>query len=322
MIVPGGGISLDGERWVACRPGFFLPVRVLSRLFRRLFLEKLIAAHKAGHLKFFGDHAALADAQAFAAYLAPLRRAEWVVYAKRPFGGPQAVLAYLSRYTHRVAIANSRLIACDRTGVTFRWKDYRADGRDRQKVMTLATAEFIRRFLIHVLPHGFHRIRHYGLLASGTRADNIARARRLLDVPAAQPEAGDTSRAERRAEAALAPVPVLRRPHDHHRDIPARRLAALSSRGIHRRNQDRHIMIEVSSRRHPSAALLLRRLSTGNDQARPRAARDSRLVVRSPLRDAGSACRDRPTVLAAPSIASQTGAQRTSATRPPASKSP
>ena len=194
MIVPGGGISLDGERWVSCRPGFFLPVRVLSRLFRRLFLEKLLAAHKAGRLKFFGDHAALADAQAFAAYLAPLRRAEWVVYAKRPFGGPQAVLAYLSRYTHRVAIANSRLIACDRTGVTFRWKDYRAEGRDRQKIMTLATAEFIRRFLIHVLPHGFHRIRHYGLLASGTRADNIARARRLLDVP--QREAGDDSRAE------------------------------------------------------------------------------------------------------------------------------
>jgi predicted Zn-ribbon and HTH transcriptional regulator len=194
MIVPGGGISLDGERWVACRPGFFLPVRVLSRLFRRLLLEKLIAAHKAGHLKFFGQYAALVDPQAFATYLAPLRRAEWVVYAKRPFGGPQAVLAYLSRYTHRVAIANSRLIACDRAGVTFRWKDYRADGR--QKVMTLATGEFIRRFLIHVLPQGFHRIRHYGLFASATRADNIARARRLLDVPAAQPEAGDTNCAE------------------------------------------------------------------------------------------------------------------------------
>jgi hypothetical protein len=196
MIVPGGGISLDGKRWVACRRGFFLPVRVLSRLFRRLFLERLLAAHQANCLKFFGDHAALADAQAFSTYLAPLRRAEWVVYAKRPFGGPQAVLAYLSRYTHRVAIANSRLIACDRTGVTFRWKDYRAEGRDRQKVMTLATAEFIRRFLIHVLPQGFHRIRHYGLLASGTRADNIARARRLLDVPAVQPEAGDTCCAE------------------------------------------------------------------------------------------------------------------------------
>ena len=196
MIVPGGGISLDGERWVACRPGFFLPVRVLSRLFRRLFLEKLLAAHQANNLKFFRHHTALADAQTFAAYLAPLRRAEWVVYAKRPFGGPQAVLAYLSRYTHRVAIANSRLMASDRNGVTFRWKDYRANARDRQKVMTLATAEFIRRFLIHVLPQGFHRIRHYGLLASGTRADNIARARRLLDVPAEQPEAGDNSCAE------------------------------------------------------------------------------------------------------------------------------
>jgi Putative transposase/Transposase zinc-binding domain len=196
MIVPGGGISLDGERWVACRKGFFLPVRVLSRLFRRLFLDKLLAAHQTNRLKFFGHYAALADPQALAAHLAPLRRAEWVVYAKRPFGGPQAVLAYLSRYTHRVAIANSRLIAFDHTGVTFRWKDYRADGRDRQKVMTLATAEFIRRFLIHVLPSGFHRIRHYGLLASGTRADNIAHARRLLDVPAEQHEAGDDSRAE------------------------------------------------------------------------------------------------------------------------------
>jgi hypothetical protein len=196
MIVPGGGVSLDGERWVACRPGFFLPVRVLSRLFCRLFLEKILAAHQANNLKFFGDHATLADPQAFAAYLAPLRRTEWVVYAKRPFGGPQAVLAYLSRYTHRVAIANSRLIACNRSGVTFRWKDYRAEGRDRQKVMTLSTGEFIRRFLIHVLPHSFHRIRHYGLRASGARADNIARARRLLDVTVAQSEAADTNGAD------------------------------------------------------------------------------------------------------------------------------
>ena len=196
MIVPGGGISLDGERWVACRSGFFLPVRVLSRLFRRLFLERLLAAHQDNRLSFFGDHAALTDPRAFAAYLAPLRRAEWVVYAKRPFGGPQAVLAYLSRYTHRVAIANSRLVACDRAGVTFRWKDYRAEGHDRQKVMTLASAEFIRRFLIHVLPQGFHRIRHYGLLASGTRADNIARARHLLNVAATQPKAGDTDQLE------------------------------------------------------------------------------------------------------------------------------
>jgi hypothetical protein len=180
MIVPGGGISLDGNKWVSCRPGFFLPVRVLSRLFRRLFLEQLMAAHTAGRLNFFGDHARLDDTQTFAAYLAPLRRSEWVVYSKRPFGGPEAVLAYLSRYTHRVAIANSRLIACDEGGVTFKWKDYRIEGRDRYKQMTLATDEFIRRFLIHVLPKGFHRIRHYGLFAKGACADNIAHARELL----------------------------------------------------------------------------------------------------------------------------------------------
>jgi hypothetical protein len=186
MIVPGGGISLDGKRWVSCRPGFFLPVRVLSRLFRRLFLEKLIAVHK--QLQFFGNHAPLANAQTFATYLAPLRGTEWVVYAKRPFGGPQAVLAYLSRYTHRVAIANSRLIAFDRNGVTFRWKDYRAEGHEQAKVMTLATGEFIRRFLIHVLPSGFHRIRHYGLFASSKRAENIARARQLLAAPKPQSE--------------------------------------------------------------------------------------------------------------------------------------
>ena len=186
MIVPGGGISLDGKRWVSCRPGFFLAVRVLSRLFRRLFLEKLAAVHS--QLQFFGNHAALADVRAFATYLAPLRKAEWVVYAKRPFGGPQAVLAYLSRYTHRVAIANSRLIALDDNGVTFRWKDYRIEGRDRYKTMTLATNEFIRRFLIHMLPDGFHRIRHYGLFASSKRAENIARARQLLAVPKPQSE--------------------------------------------------------------------------------------------------------------------------------------
>jgi hypothetical protein len=191
MIVPGGGISLDGERWVACRPGFFLPVRVLSRLFRRLFLQKLTAAHEAGLLHFFGSHAHLDDARAFAAYLAPLRRSEWIVYSKRPFGGPEAVLAYLSRYTHRVAISNSRLIAFDGNGVTFKWKDYRAEGRKRQKVMTLAAHEFIRRFLIHVLPSGFHRIRHYGLFANGSRADNIARARQLLAVPEPQNETAD-----------------------------------------------------------------------------------------------------------------------------------
>jgi putative transposase/transposase-like zinc-binding protein len=193
MIVPGGGISPDGQRWVSCRPGFFLPVRVLSRLFRRLFLEKLIAIHQAGRLSFFGDHSRLADAQSFAALLAPLHKAEWVVYAKRPFGGPEAVLAYLSRYTHRVAIANSRLIAFDQQGVTFKWKDYRVDGRDRYKRMTLTTDEFIRRFLIHVLPKGFHRIRHYGLFAKPACADNIARARELLAV--AKPEAEPTTAA-------------------------------------------------------------------------------------------------------------------------------
>jgi hypothetical protein len=191
MIVPGGGISLDGQRWVSCRPGFFLPVRVLSRLFRRLFLERLTAAHQ--RLQFFGNHAPLANAQALATYLAPLRKAEWVVYSKRPFGGPEAVLAYLARYTHRVAIANSRLIACDQQGVTFRWKDYRIEGRDRYKQMTLATDEFIRRFLIHVLPRGLHRIRHYGLFAKGACADNIARARELLAV--AKPEGQPTSAA-------------------------------------------------------------------------------------------------------------------------------
>jgi Putative transposase/Transposase zinc-binding domain len=183
MIVPGGGIAADGSRWVSCRPNFFLPVQVLSRLFRGLVLAKLRSAHQAGRLKFFGDHAHLDDARAFKAYLAPLRNTAWVVYAKRPFGGPQAVLAYLSRYTHRVAIANSRLIAFDNNSVSFKYKDYRIEGPDRYKVMTLATNEFIRRFLIHVLPKGFHRIRHYGLLASGNRAANIAQARKLLAVP-------------------------------------------------------------------------------------------------------------------------------------------
>ena len=195
MIVPGGGIAPDGKRWVPCPPGFFLPVRVLSRLFRRLFLDKLSAAHAAGHLNFFNEHVALADAQAFAAYLAPLRKIEWVVYAKRPFGGPEAVLAYLSRYTHRVAIANSRLIALDRNGVTFKWKDYRIEGRDRYKTMTLATDVFIRRFLIHVLPRGFHRIHHYGLLAKTSGADNIALARELLATPKPQSQPAEADAA-------------------------------------------------------------------------------------------------------------------------------
>ncbi len=179
-IVPGGGLSADGTSWVACKPGFFLPVRVLSRLFRRLLLEKLSAAHQARELEFFGEHAPLAEAKAFADWLQPLRQLEWVVYAKRPFAGPAAVLAYLSRYTHRVAIANSRLIALDERGVTFKWKDYRDKGRYRHRTMTLTTDEFIRRFLIHLLPHGFHRIRHYGLIANAGRHENLARARELL----------------------------------------------------------------------------------------------------------------------------------------------
>jgi len=196
IIVPGGGISPDGQRWISCRDGFFLPVRVLSRLFRRLFLEKLSAAYLAGQLRFFGNQATLADPRAFKDRLAPLRKAEWVVYAKRPFGGPEAVLAYLSRYTHRVAIGNSRLIAFDDSGVTFKWKDYRANEQQRAKVMTLATDEFIRRFLIHVLPSGFHRIRHYGLFANGGRAESIARARQLLNVPRTQPQSHDTTAAD------------------------------------------------------------------------------------------------------------------------------
>ncbi len=191
MIVPGGGFSLDGGRWVSCRPRYLLPVQVLSRLFRRLFLSKLVAAHQAGQLQFFGNHAALASRKAFTAYLAPLRQIEWYVYSKPPFGGPKAVLAYLARYTHRVAISNGRLIACDNTGVTFTCKDYRANGRARYKCMTLPTHEFIRRFLLHVLPDGFHRIRHYGLFASASRADNIARARELLAAPAPQAQADD-----------------------------------------------------------------------------------------------------------------------------------
>jgi hypothetical protein len=200
MIVPGGGLSPDGSRWVACRRRFFLPVRVLSKLFRRLMLQRLAAAHAQGRLVFFTGHAPLADDRALAAFLAPLRKTKWFVYSKRPFAGPQAVLAYLSRYTHRVAISNSRLIACDDEGVTFRWKDYRADGRTRHKTMTLATPEFIRRFLLHVLPSGFHRIRHYGLFANGQRRNAIARARQLLDAATAEAAATQAAGIEGEAE--------------------------------------------------------------------------------------------------------------------------
>jgi hypothetical protein len=200
IIVPGGGFSLDGQHWVACRPGFFLSVRVLSRLFRRLFLEKLTAAYNAGRLEFFAHQAALAEPAAFKARLAAVRKVKWVVYAKRPFGGPDAVLAYLSRYTHRIAIANSRIVAFDGERVTFKWKDYRAKPDARYKLMTLDADEFIRRFLIHVLPSGFHRIRHYGLLANANRADNIALARQLLGVPDPAPTSGESDGADGRQQ--------------------------------------------------------------------------------------------------------------------------
>ena len=200
IIVPGGGLSPDGQHWIACRPRFFLSVGVLSRLFRRLFLERLTAAYQVGRLEFFGDQAALVKPARFKAYVAALRKVEWVVYVKRPFGGPDAVLAYLSRYTHRVAIANSRLVAFDGERGTFKWKDYRAKADARYKPMTLDADEFIRRFLIHVLPDGFHRIRHYGLFANGNRANNIALARRLLGAPDPTPSSGDRDGTENRHE--------------------------------------------------------------------------------------------------------------------------
>ncbi len=194
-LVPGGGISPDGERWVACRPGFFLPVRVLSRLFRRLFLQHLEKAFAAGRLGFFSDLAPLHERSAFIAHLAPARAAEWVVYAKPPFAGPEQVLGYLGRYTHRVAISNSRLLAIDDGNVRFRWKDYRRD--NHHGTMTLAADEFIRRFLIHVLPGGFQRIRHYGFLCNRRRAARLARCRELLGAARAEP-AADRPREEYR----------------------------------------------------------------------------------------------------------------------------
>jgi hypothetical protein len=200
MIVPGGGLSADGKRWIATKPSFFLPVLVLSRLFRRLMLEKLSAAHKAGRLTFFGAHAHLADAEAFATFMAPLKRTRWFVHSKRPFAGPKAVLAYLSRYTHRVAISNRRLIAADATSVTFKVKDYRVEGPGRYTTMTLEVAEFIRRFLIHVLPKGFHRIRHVACPGP--------------DPGASSPAAPATRASRRRASfwRSPSPIPRTRRP--------------------------------------------------------------------------------------------------------------
>jgi len=204
MIVPGGGLSPDAKHWISCRPKYLLPVPVLSERFKRQFLKRLRAAYKAGHLKFFGEHRHLADRKAFAAYLAPLKKTKWYVNTKRPFAGPRQVLAYLSRYTHRVAISNSRLIAMDDNGIIFKYKDYRVEGRKRYKTMTLGTHEFIRRFLTHVLPRGFHRIRHYGLFANGGRVKNIAKARELLGMATPQSEADEACQDQDNEPAMLA----------------------------------------------------------------------------------------------------------------------
>jgi len=205
-IVPGGGLSPDGTSWVACRPGFFLPVRVLSRLYRRLFLEKLDALHRAGKLKFFNDLASLTDAKAFATHIAPLRRTEWIVFAKRPFAGPEQVLAYLSRYTHRIAISNRRLAGLDDSHVAFTWRDYTHGSA--QKIMRLGAHEFLRRFLLHILPDGFQRIRHIGFLANGHRRAKLATIRKLLVAAApattGQPEE-DASAADTTGDAKPCP---------------------------------------------------------------------------------------------------------------------
>ena len=195
MIVPGGGIALDGQRWISPRPAFLLPVRVPGKLFRRLFVTRLIELHDAGRLAFFGGLAPRADRRALLRHLSPIRNKRRVVYAKPPFADPEAVLAYLSRCTHRVAVPNRRLLAFNEAGVTFRYKDYRRDGGQRRRVMTLATDEFIRRLLLHVLPRGLHRIRHHGLLASSARKDSPARARELLAV--APPPSDDAPKAPR-----------------------------------------------------------------------------------------------------------------------------
>ena len=193
MIVPGGGLSLDNARWVAARANFLVHVNLLARLFQGKMLAMLMHAHDAGELKFFNTHAGLADKATFKRFIAPLRHIKWVVYCKAPFAGPKQVLRYLSRYTHRVAISNRRLVAANSEAIAFRWKDYRINGTDRWKTMLLHPFEFIRRFLLHVLPKGFHRIRHYGLFAATNRADSIATARALLDVapPAADPQQAD-----------------------------------------------------------------------------------------------------------------------------------
>ena len=265
MIVPGGGLSEDGGRWISSRPGFLVPVNVLSRLFRGRLLAMLAEAHAQDRLRFFGDHAALADKRAFKRFLAPLRRIEWVVYTKEPFAGPEQVLRYLSRYTHRVAISNRRLVAADDNAVAFRWKDYRIDGPDRWKTMTLTPHEFIRRFLMHVLPKGFHRIRHYGLFANGNRAANIARARELLGAMprVVEPEEEQAATPD---EPRVLPCPCPRcgGSHDHHRGLRARLRAEISANACSDADQDRHVMTAARTARRKATRLGCRS-SVGDD---------------------------------------------------------
>src|SRR5262249_1238987 len=246
-IVPGGGLSPDGQRWIACKPGFFLPVRVLSRLFRRLFLQSLQVMHVTGQLQFFSDLAPLKGANEFRAYLAPLRKVEWVVYAKKPFAGSNQVLAYLARYTHRVAIANSRLLDLDKTHVRFRGKDYRQSGRHKSKVMCLDVGEFMRRFLLHVLPSGFHRIRHYGLFANGHRTDKLALCRNLLDLPSVPTDCKNDD--DNSPNTPSHEPRMLRRSHDHHRNMgrsPARITSAGSTA-----YDEKHLVIAAPGKNQP-----------------------------------------------------------------------
>ena len=259
MIVPGGGLSLDGSRWVACRSDFLVHVNLLARLFSGKMLAMLADAHAAGQLTFFNAHAGLADKTTFKRFIAPLRRIKWVVYCKAPFAGPKQVLRYLSRYTHRVAISNRRLIAADDAGVAFRWKDYRIEGPGRWKTMRLHPHEFIRRFLLHVLPKGFHRIRYYGLFANANRADNIAKARALLgtDPPAADPQQQPDATPDEPRAAAL-PMPALRRPHDRDRGVRTRLRAEVATDP----EPLRHVMSQIACAAPPpsrSVALAPRR---------------------------------------------------------------
>ena len=288
MIVPGGGLSLDGSRWVASRSNFLVHVNLLARLFSGKMLAMLADAHDAGRLTFFNAHAGLADKTAFKRFIAPLRRIKWVVYCKAPFAGPKQVLRYLSRYTHRVAISNRRLVAADDAGVAFRWKDYRIDGPDRWKTMRLHPHEFIRRFLLHVLPKGFHRIRHYGLFANANRAENIAKARALLgaDPPAADPQQQPDVHAGRAARGAL-PMPALRRPHDRHRGLRARlraEVAADAKHGSTRHEPDR-LPAPPPSR---SVALAPRRRRSLSTRFRAIHAPGARRHPSNPARDASS----------------------------------